>query len=270
MKQHNRSIVTRCMAAAVMAGVLTVREAAAVTGTLVLTDNTEIRGDISWFASSREYNVSSASVSRKVPLRQVNHVIVAKPAQFDAAVQDVQGHRYAAAVAPLEAIVKSYEMMDWDVMAARFLAEAYLSLNQAGKAVEMSERIIRVNPGAATSGDLARIYWSALQKDGKEAKLSQVLGEAVKAGSREVAAVAQLWRADLVRAGGDHRKALLEGYLRTVILFRDVREVQAEALFKAAESFQQLGQQSHAEKMRQQLLQAYPSSPEAQKVRGGA
>jgi TolA-binding protein len=256
--------------AAALAAVMAARSEAAVQGTIVKTDGTEISGDLTWFGATQEYDVNKGNISTKVPARSVERVVTPKPAELDKAVNAVRTRQYGAAVAPLRAIVTTYEMMGWDVQAARWLAEAYLNLNQLKDAEDMCDRIFRSNPGAKTSGDLAGIYWEVLRKAGKEATLQKTLSEAVKTGSREVAAVAQLKRADIDRDKGDIKKALKDGYLRTAILFRDVKAVQPEALSKAADCFQKLGQQAYAERMRKELLEKYPDSAEARAARGGA
>jgi TolA-binding protein len=255
---------------AAIAAMTVARSEAAVQGTIVKTDGAEISGSLTWYGASQEYDVNKGNVSTKVPARLVDKVVTPKPAELDKAVNAVRTKQYGAAVGPLRTIVTAYEMMGWDVPAARWLAEAYLNLNQLKEAEDMCEKVIRSSPAAKTSGDLANIYWDVLRKSGKEARLAQVLGEAVKTGGREVAAVAQLKRADMDRDKGDIKKALKDGYLRTAILFRDVKMVQPEALSKSADCFQKLGQQSYAEKMRKELLDRYPDSEEARKIRGGA
>ena len=245
------------------------RSPAAVQGTIYKTDGGEISGKLSWFGATQEYDINKGNVSTKVPARLVARVVTPKPADLDRAVNAVRTKQYGAAVNPLRNIVTTYEMMGWDVPAARWLAEAYLNLNQLKEAETMCEKVIRSNPEAGRSGELASIYWEVLRKANKEATLMRVLSEAVKTGGREVAAVAQLKRADIDRSRGDIKRALKDGYLRTAILFRDVKLVQPEALSKAAECFQQLGQQSYAEKMRRELLEKYPESDEARKIRGG-
>jgi TolA-binding protein len=256
------------VAAAIVAALAA--HAQAVPGTITKTDGTELSGDLTWFGATQEYDINIGSVNTKVSARLVAKVQTQKPADFDKAVNAVKTKQYAAAISPLKNIVGTYEMLGWDVPAARWLAEAYLNLNQAKDAIDMCDKVIRTNPEAKTSGELANIYWEALRRDGREAMLQRVLSEAVKTGGREVAAVAQLKRADMDRAKGDVKKALKDGYLRTAILFQDVKSVQPEALTKAAECFQQLGQQSYADKMRKELLEKYPESDEARKIRGGA
>lgn len=255
--------------AAVIVAATAARAPAAVQGTIYKTDGGEISGNLTWFGATQEYDINRGNVSTKVAARLVARVVTPKPPDLDRAVNAVRTKQYAAAVGPLRNIVTTYERMGWDVPAARWLAEAYLNLNQLKEAEDMCEKVMRGNPEAGRSGELASIYWEVLRKQGKDATLMRVLGEAVKTGGREVAAVAQLKRADIDRAKGDIKKAVKDGYLRTAILFKDVKLVQPEALSKAAECFQQLGQQSYADKMRRELLDRYPDSEEARKIRGG-
>ena len=201
-----------------------------------------MQGDIRWQPASRNYAVTIGSVSKEFAVSRVRAVRVPEPAGMSAAVKAVKAEKYAKAIPVLDKIVISYSMLQWDVPAARWLAQAYLGMGNAPKAIDMCERVIRVNRDAAFSGELAGIYWDALLKAGRDAKLEQVLREAVETGGREVAAVAQLKRGDILKKKGNLKYALVDGYLRTALLFRDIKKVQPEAMFKAAECFQQLGQ----------------------------
>jgi tetratricopeptide (TPR) repeat protein len=156
-----------------------------------------------------------------------------------------------------------------DLKAARWLAEAYLKQGKAADAVRMCEKVIESNPDAV-SGELASVYWDALIGAEQFAKLKKALGDAVAKGNRQVAAVAQIKRGDLEKKQGRNKEALIDGYLRTVVLFQDVKEVQPEALFKAAKCFEELGQMSHADKMRKKLLAEFPADPYSQQLKTGA
>jgi TolA-binding protein len=94
--------------------------------------------------------------------------------------------------------------------------------------------------------------------------------EAVKRGTRQMAAIAQMRRGDIQRKRGELKEALIAGYLRTAYFFRDVKEVQGEALYKSVKCLEELGQHGHADKMRKRLLQDYPRDPYAEKLRSGA
>ena len=59
-----------------------------------------------------------------------------------------------------------------------------------------------------------------------------------------------------------------DGYLRCVFLFPREADARAEALFKAAQTFDQLHKATYAEKMRQQLLTTYGNSKWAREASG--
>lgn len=230
-----------------------------------------LSGQIRYQPASRQYVVTAQGRSLTVPLDQVARVEVPRPGNLDSALQAVAAGRYSAAIPTLEQIRRDYLMLQWDVVATRALAEAYLrGMNDAERAIRMCEEIIRDNPQAQFSGELANIYWEALLAAGREARLRSILTQAIQSGSRELAAIAQIKRGDIDRQNGDYRTALIDGYLRTVLLFRQISHVQPEALYRAAECFTELGMTTHAERMRQDLLQNFPQSSWAQRLRAGS
>ena len=254
--------------AIVLAG--TISASAGVPGAIYKTDGTIMKGTLQWFSATQEFDLSRDGINLKIPMSEIRRVVVAKPSNFDAAAKAVRGGSYAGAIRPLEQIVQNYEMMDWDIKAASLLARAYLGMNQYPQAKTMCEKIIRVNPDVDKSGEFNRVYWAVLEKMKLEAKLTSVLTDAIRTGGREVAAVAQMKRADIELSKGNVKKALVDGYLRTAILFKDIKGIQPEALLKSANCFQQIGRQSEAERMRKRLLEYFPHSPEAKQVRSGA
>lgn len=242
-----------------------------VPGEIVTTQGRRIRGAIRWQPASKVYNVVQANnVTLKVPLADVEKVTVQQPAQIEPAVKLVQAGRYAQAMPVLEEIIREYSMLQWDAVAARWLAEAHLQQGNPGDAVKYCELVIDQNPDAGVFGELPRIYWKALLEAGREATLKQALTEAVQRGSRETAALAQVLRGDIAMKNENYREALLDGYLRTVTLFREIKAVQPEALYKAAKCFEELGQLAHSEKMRKKLLEEYPDDPYTEKIKSGA
>jgi TolA-binding protein len=265
-----RTFVLKTAAYALTALLIASQWAAAVQGTIVTTARARLKGEIRWLGASRAYEISDGNIGKQVSLSQVSRIIVPKPAGLDKAAQMVAAGQHAQAVPALKNIIEKYQMLEWDIPASRWLAEAYLNLGKVSEAEDMCNKVFRQNPAAKTSGDLAGVYWDVLLKAGKQAKLNMVLKDAIKEGGREVAAVAQVKRADMAKAKGDVKDALIDGYLRTAILFRDVKSIQPEALFKAGQCLQQLGQASHAEKMRKRLLDQYPTSKYAAQLRAGA
>lgn len=271
MKNRFSLQATGLMIAAVIMLIAAGQSHAQVNGQIVQKETgRRLSGSLRYRPASREYVITAEGRSLTVPLDQVQQVIVAKPAGIDAALQAVAAGRYSAAISTLETIRKDYQMLQWDVIATRALAEAYLKgMNDASRAIRMCEEIIRDNPQAAVSGDLAAIYWEALLADGREARLRSILTQAIQTGSRELAAIAQVKRGDIDMKNGDFRNALIDGYLRTVLLFQQVGSIQPEALYKAAKCFTEIGMTTHAEEMRKNLLQNYPQNEWAQKLRSG-
>ncbi|MBM4143449.1 MAG: tetratricopeptide repeat protein [Lentisphaerae bacterium] len=243
-----------------------------VEGVIVKKDSGRLAGAIRYLASSKEYLVTSRGardVTLRVPLDQVARVEVPPPPGLGEAARAVRGGQYGAAVPVLENIMKDYRMMQHDVTAAGYLAFAYMGMNQPEKALEMCRRVIEGNPDAAVSAEMAPIYWQALLKAGQDATLRKALDDAAARGDRATAARAQLMRGDLEAKNGRHKEALVDGYLRTALLFRDVKEVQPEALFKAAQSFDQLEQHPYAERMRKELLAKYPNDEYSRRLASG-
>lgn len=258
-----------CLTALLMLG-LTV-QAAGVPGIITKRDKTQLKGIIRWQPASKVYVVKKArsNVELKVSLRDVVRVSVRKPSKIDAAVKMVKRKQYAAAIPALEQIMKDYAMLEWDVSAARWLAECYLKTKRAKDAVKMCEKVIKKNPNAASSGDLASVYWDALIETEQFLKLRKALDIAVQKGNRQVAAVAQVKRGDIDMKKGEFKNALIGGYLRTIVFFGQLKFIQPEALYKAAKCFEKLGQHSHAEKMKKKLMTEYPRDPYTDQVRIG-
>ena len=225
-------------------------------------------GAIRYAPSQKQYIINSEGVQINVSLAEVKDLLIPRPGGLDGAIKQVRTGAYSGAIPTLQDIMERYRMLSYDVEAARFLAEAFVNMGQPGKAVEMAEVAIKANPGAAYSGDLSRIYWDALNKAKQNEKLNRVLQEAVENGTREVAATAQVMRGNMQFDKGNYKEALVDGYLRTIVLFQDVKGIQPEALFKAIKAHEKVGEHSHAEKWRKKLLSDYPDSSYSKEIRG--
>jgi len=66
---------------------------------------------------------------------------------------------------------------------------------------------------------------------------------------------------------GKPKEALLDGYLRAILLFQDVGLVQPEALYKAIKAHEALNEAQFAERWRRRLLASYASSEFATKLK---
>lgn len=233
----------------------------AIQGT-IFTEVDHKSGDIKWQPRAKAYLVSfkkgNTEVSAEFKASDVTRLDIPKPAGYDKAVEQVVKGQGAAAIATLAKIVSDYRMLYWDRPAGRYLVLAYIAAGQAQKGYDVCAGIISEDKAAEWSGELAPAYWQVLLKLGKKDKLESVLKKAVSSGNRASAAAALSMRGDIIMAEGDApdvtKRALRDGYLRTVLMFTDEACVQerAEAMAKAAACFDKLGQASRAERLRSQ------------------
>lgn len=235
----------------------------AVQGTLT-TETETLTGDIKWQPRSKTYAITfkkngKTDISAERPYADVIDLEIAKPAGFDKAVELVEKGQGAGAIGTLSKIVSDYRMLQWDKRAGRYLVLAYLSSGQAQKAYDACTPIISEDRAAAYRGDLASAYWQALLKLGKNEQLESVLKKAVSSGDRASSAAALVMRGDIILAQGKNtpdamKEALREAYLRVALMYnqRECARECAEAMEKAADCFDKLGQASRAERLRTQ------------------
>lgn len=243
-----------------------------VPGILTTNDGRELRGDLRWQPVQKQYVVTvkqnNLPITANIKGADVASVRVAPPPGWDGIVSDLRKGNAAQTVPKLEALVKEYAMLQYDVVAGTYLAQIHMREKRPADALRVCEAVIASKPDAGTTSDLAPLYWEAMLATGKTAKLAPALEEAIRTAPRAVAARAHTLRGDLLKAENRTRDALKDGYLRTILMFRDVRAAQAEALYKAAVAFDELQQVQYAERMRQMLLSGYADSEYAKKLRG--
>jgi tetratricopeptide (TPR) repeat protein len=257
----------RFAVAAVLAAAPAVR--ADVKGTITTTEGRKMQGEIRWQPASRKYVISAGGYKMDLQPAQVASVEVQKPAEIDGAVAQVSAGKYAQAVPTLEKIAADYQMLQWDAIATRYLAYAYLKMGRPQDAIKKCEIIIRDKPQEAFLGEMAPVYWDSLLEANQLATLRRVLSDATQKGNRKSAALAQIKRGDIEKKQGNLKDALVDGYLRVVLLFVGVDDAQPEALYKAMKTFEELGQSAYAEKMRKKLLGEYARSEYAQMLKSG-
>lgn len=234
---------------------------------LYMKNGSVAEGTVRYLPSSREYEIDTGTIKQKVRAALVDRVVLKQqPAGLQQAVAAVNRGNYQS-VPLLAKIVSAYPMMGPDVEAGQALALAYLRTNRTKEALRVCEDLLRNNTGALNSGNFASVYWEALQAEGQIATLRRSLNAAVETGNREVAAVAQVRRGDLEMQEKRPREALLDGYLRTILLFKDVAFIQPEALYKAIKAHEALNEVQYAEKWRKQLLGQFGTSEFAAKLR---
>ena len=234
----------------------------AIQGT-VRTATDSKRGDVKWQSHSKSYAVSfkkgNTVVNAEYPLDDVEELEIDKPAGYDKAVENVRRGNGAAAIGVLTKIVQDYKMLKWDKPAGRYLVEAYLAANNAQKAYDAASDIIREDKTAAWKGDLAPAYWQALLKLGKTSQLEGLVKKAAVSGDRGASASALVMRGDMIIASEGaspetYRKALSDAYLRVMLMYADepCRDARLDAMQRAADCFDKLGQAARAENVRSQ------------------
>jgi tetratricopeptide (TPR) repeat protein len=228
-----------------------------IAGVITTTENKTISGSIKWKIREKVYAITANNVEIEMPLANIKDIQVPKPKELDAAIANVQSGSAAAAIPVLEKISTDYLMLQWDTVATRLLAEAYVKAGEPEKAIRVCEKIIAANPEKAYLGEMAPAYWQAMVKAGRTSKVEDLIAKAVKSGDREASAFALLMRGDLILATGETneiaKKALRDGFLRVVTLYKSVKTAQPEALYKAAKCFEKLGQTARADQMRTTL-----------------
>lgn len=244
---------------------------AQVEGKIKTVDGTVLQGKIRWFPAAKKYTVASvgsggAMNERELPLAQVADIAVAKPAKLDAAIKAVTSGSASAAIPTLQEIVKSYAMLKWDEVAGSYLAQAQLAVGDIASATKTCDSIISLKPEKAYAGALAPTYWQVLLKGGNTAKLESLIGKAISGGDNVSSATALIMRGDMFMEKKDYIGALKDGYLQVVILYKGVKDVQPEALYKAAKAFEALSRMGDAEKMKSDLRSKFPKSDYARMI----
>ena len=245
-----------------------VATAAARADKVTLTNDREIEAKkVTWRPSAQEYRVEMADGTiLPVPKVQVARLQIDKPADFDKAMQLAAARQPDAAIPLLDGLVTSYAMLNWDNEARRALAQIYLAKNDAKKAAAVLDDYLANMPKAEVTTDVQSMYWKALLGADRASTLKKELDTAVAGPNREVAAAAQMMRGSMDRQAGLKEQAFLD-YMRIGELFRDVKSVQPEALFRAAELLEEM-RDPRADQLRRRLAQEYKDSDWAAKLGG--
>ena len=245
----------------------------AVTGTITLANGEKLVGTVTWSKRDQEYQmkVKGASVNRGIKeseLAEDDGIVIDKPDVLDAAIAQVEKGEAAAAIPVLQKVVQEYAHLQWDKVAGRYLAEAYVDADKPRDAEGVCDGIIKGEKSAAYRGELAPVYWKVLLKLNQRSKLVKLLEKAEQGNDRYSRGAALIMRGDIDIHDGNEsvdacKKALTDGYLRVVFLYTDeeiAEKLQPEALYKAARCFEKLNRNGPANKMRTELKSTYASS----------
>jgi len=250
---------------------LTSTALAQIQGVITTPEGRRIEGKIKWKIREKAYAVTAkgGNVELEMAPANIGELQIPRPKELDGAIASVQEGRAAQAIPVLEKIASDYLMLQWDKVATRLLAEAHVKAGDPEKAIRVCEKVIAANPEAAYLGEMAPAYWQALLKANRASRVEDLMAKAIKSGDRSASAFALTMRGDVIAASGNTqeitRKALRDGYLRVVTLYKSEKAAQPEALYKAAKCFDKLGQPARADLMRTTLKSEFGSSEWASK-----
>lgn len=255
---------------AALTATLVTSSAFAVDGTITI-NNSKRTGDIKWSARDKAYVFKEKGSAVELTMKpdEISDIQVQRPKELDTAIAAIQQGNAASVVSVLEKLAAEYLMLQWDKVATRYLAEALVQSGKVDEALRVCEKVIAADPEAAYLGEMAPAYWQALIKKDRASKAEELLGKAISSGDRLASAHALIARGDMIWATGDTaetaRKALRDGYLRVITLYKLERAAQPEALYKSALCFEKIGRAALADQMRTQLKGEFGASEWARK-----
>lgn len=219
---------------------------------------------IEWREVAQEYVITTAETTMPIPRAQVTRAVVDKPAEYDQAISLLRSRLYAQAIPLLESVVKKYRMLDWDVEASKLLAQAYLEVNDAKKAVAVMDNLLTLVSYDQVPASLKMTYWKALLGSGAHDQLRRELDKVIGAGMPDAVATAYLMRANLFLKLGEDDSALSD-FLKLITLYSSQKAVQPEALYRAAELLDGIRDPRGSE-LRAKLAKEYAASEWASKT----
>ncbi len=263
--------INKSVKIAVCSMLVAVLATASVLAQGVMTQITEksgrkLTGPCRWLKASKIYIITVDRIDIKVSPSQVASVRVKEPSTLRDLLRKVPA---ASAVPGLKKIAKDYEMLQHDVAAIVGLAKCYAAQNNHSEVEKMCEQAIRSNPSLGQDDELAPVYWDALLALKKHSELEGALKKAIEQGSRPLAAIAQIKRGHIYRAQGNLKEANIDGYLRTILLYNRVKEVQPEAYYYSIKCFEELKQTAYADRLRKKMLAEFPRDPYTEKIKSG-
>ncbi len=248
--------------AIVVLSVLAASSLWAVEGTITTKNHDVKKGDITWQARAKKYVVTTkkggANSESEIAPADVESIDVPQPKNLESCIKSRN-------IAGLKKIVTDYRMLKWDRRAARVLILALVDNDRAKEAFDTAQEIIKDEKAAAYTGEMASSYWKALLALNETQKLENCLRLATTEGDRQASAEALILRGDIqAKAAANmegeakmkaNRKALIDGYLRAALLYRDdgdegCRQASKEAMQESAKIFEELGNSVYAEMMR--------------------
>ncbi len=241
--------------------------AAACPAAYVLTKEGRIEGSAISADAKGEITLKLTMGERVFPPGEYLRAVADEPPEYNQAKQLIVAKKLDQALDLLNTLVQKYKWLEWDVQATLLIVEVDLRQNNAADAVRGCEKFMglypRLKEDAAFQAAFRRALIGAKQFDRAE----PLLTAAISGGNRANAARAQLQRGDLRLAQGRTEEAAMD-YLRTALLFTAEKELQPEALFKAAGALEKMNDKTSAKILYQKLKTEYPNNPYAGQAGG--
>ncbi len=225
-------------------------------------DGTDIRAK-----ADGEIILTTPQGTRSFLRGQYLKAVADKPAEIDKVSQLVAAKQFDEAIRVLEDVATRYRYLEWDNQARALLPKIYLQKGDVASAVGAYEKLFASAPKTKEDPEIQQGYREVLLQAKQYDKLETLLNGVITTGTRTEAARAQVMRGD-IRAAQNQLEAALLDYLRTVVLFESEKEVQPEAMYKAAAMLKAL-RDPRAADWTQKLIAQYPGNPYAEKAKTG-
>jgi tetratricopeptide (TPR) repeat protein len=245
---------------------LTVSVVAAQAQYVILNDGTRMEGTSIRVRSNGDVTLSRPGGDVTYTRGQYREAWGPRPAEMDQARQLLEARQFDQAIPLLEDVLTNSRNLGWDQEALMMIGRAQAGKGDYSAAISSFERLFRENPSRREHPATRWAYFNSLLGAEQYERLEPLLDDLIAKGDRAEAARAQIMRGDIKKQRGLTEEALLD-YLRTVILFDAVRDVQPEALFKAGEALDEM-RDPRANSMYERIVEDYSGSPFAQQARG--
>ena len=210
-------------------------------------------GDLVVFREGQPTELSRDQYIRAVGVR---------PESLDRANALIGGGETEEAIPVLEEVVRQSAFQSWDVVAGISLANLHIDAGNPASAQRVVNQLKQRYGENALElfQQLQQVEWRTRIATRNVSGLEEELTEIIRANeNRGKVAVALLTRGDLKHQRAELRPAILD-YLRAVYFHRDNENIHAQALFKAGNTFIELGETANGRRYIDQLTQRYPNS----------
>ncbi len=230
-------------------------------GAVVPADAVEIR-DNALVATA-----AGGQVERRVPLTEVVRLDFPPPPEFDGAEAELLAGRSAEALALVEPLVRRFAPFATlpgspYAQAASLRLRALLASPDTEAAKLAANDLIRIAPTPAAKS-LGTLALAELEVRAGRPEIAEILiDEVSKDSSPEAQARAWILRAELASRRADH-EAAAEAYLRVQAFYGTLEDLMPRVLLGAGLALRAYGDKAMSERLLGELMDGYPSTPQA-------